>query len=628
MRYLTPTLCALVVSLCPAWGHAELSDELENELNTRVETHRSEGDELANTASLLTLGILGGGEAEKALEEAQTQDDERVRLAAGLGATYADLEDAESFLIEQLNNRSPLYPVLRDRVALVPDEMERELLESFLEEAEAKDRKAVFRYLAQQYGTLYDLLGTYATHEDDDIRSQALTAVQSTARADAFDWAEELVQSDDEALESDGFELMQTLSEVPGRQTRAKSALKIALESGSTSIRLKAAGRLLELHDRSAAEPLTSMLEEVEEAKIQTKIVELMLQHSVAPSVETISKMRESVEDETLKQKLLNLAISAGDDDMLEKVREMYGSTKFDERIKAAEALGYANDDEVISTLGRALVSEGNAEMRLVAARGLRRMASEEALTPLEEALDQEKKKEIKLEIIRAFGSIGTEKAMQTLQFNSTVQDPELKKAIIRAVREANHEKGFEVLKLFFNARNLDLQWRAFVAGLSLEPDKAMKRADSVLRNPPEGFMSDLESLGLNAQEQIFGTLMTHDTPRVRTSAFRSARKLGDTMTSRFRELLVDSETPDDIRRLLVDHFAAWRQAPNTPYLGKVVRDASEELARRAAWALTRYIDQDLGATFRGYFEHDDKAIQAIATYGLASIHRGEGDDE
>jgi HEAT repeat protein len=629
MRYVVSCLCLVALAVSPTLGNAEISDELEKELNKRVDTHLSEGDETGRTAGLLTLGMLGGDEAEKKLEQFKTKDDEDARLAAGMGLTYLDAEKGREFLVEQLQNRSPLYPVLRDRVSLLPDSVERDLLESLVEALEPAKRKGVFRYLARQQGTLYELLGTYATHDDDEMRSQALTAVEATAHPEALEWAERLVQSDETARRREGLEVMTTLSEIPTRRDRAMSALKTALEVDSTSIRLKAAERLFELNDRSASEGLISMLEETDETETRRKIVELMLEYDVAPSTKTISKMRESAEDSALKELLLNLAISAGDDEAMKKVRKMFGTTKFDERLRAARALGYANGEEAVSTLGRALVTEGNAEMRRVAARGLRRIASEQALTPLEKALEQEKKKDIKVEIIRAIGSVGTDEAIQILQFNSTVRDPELKKAIIQAVRDANNPKGLEVLNLFFNARNLELQWRAFVAALDLDPEQAMERAETALRSPPDGFIDDLKSLDASAQKTIFQTLLTHDTPRIRKTALRTVRTFGDDMFPTLRDLLVDSSAPEDMRRRIVTLFSFRPSPDNIPYLEKIARDAdSESLARRAAWALTRHDDQKMGgATFRGYFDHDDEGIQAIATYGIAVLEYGSDDE-
>ncbi|MFB6375051.1 MAG: hypothetical protein ABEN55_18460, partial [Bradymonadaceae bacterium] len=227
----------------------------------------------------------------------------------------------------------------------------------------------------------------------------------------------------------------------------------------------------------------------------------------------------------------------------------------------------------------------------------------------------------VKIAVIEALGAIGTEDAMRILRFNSRTRLPELKKAIIAAVRKAGRKDGAKTLNLFFGARNTEIQWRAFVAALDVAPDVAMERVEQTFRNPPDNFMSDLEELPLERQKRILKALLTHNNDRVRSTALDHARLIGQPLFPMFRKHVVDKEIPTDVRTGMLRSLSAAKQDEDTSRFEKIVRQGGDEnLVHLAAWTLADYGSEDLEATFRGLLTGEDVGLKAIGAYGLARI--------
>ena len=600
---------------------AEVSDELSKELKGYVDENLTEKNKAATRAPLPPPGLIAEDEEQGKIAEYKTADELFLRISAGLALWQSGESEAKDFLIKQLTSETNILPLLRGQLSVLPDDREVELLEALIEKGKPAHKKAIFRYLAGQWGELYGLLSDHLDTDDAKLRSMAHNAARYTVRKEMVDVVgSKLLTSEDGKLRKQGLELVMAASRWPGRADRVVEVLKKAVDSDDTTLARKAAVRLLELHDKSGVERLVELLGSLEEAKPKKKIARALLAHDVSPSPDKMTKLRKKAEDEELKQVFLELAVASGDDAMYQKIKKMFASTHFDKRVAAVKALGHSNEQGAIDLLGRALF-EGNPDMRYHAAHSLRQIGSAEGLDPLKRALSQERDKRVKLEVVRAFGAVGTSEALKVLRFNSRTNDTELMSAMVAAVREAGIEEGAENLDLFFDARNLKIQWKAFVAALEVAPEKAMARTDEAFRNPPSGFMSDLRSLSAEPFKKIVKHLATHDNDRVRRKGIKAARRIGEPMLAFYREVAMDDEAPNDARRAFLTELAERKNVEDRPRFERLVRqEDSEQLVKLSAWTLTEYASKGLEATFRGFLGKEDVGLRAIGGYGLAAI--------
>lgn len=638
------TLLAVTLLATPA--RAEVSDELAEELKGYVDQCIEQGDTVAKRAALLTWGyIADDDEQREAMAEYKSADEAAVRLAAGLAHWRAGGEEAKSFVVEQLNERASLFPALQNEVWVIEDERERELLKQVIEEGEPPQQKAVFRYLSRQKGPLYALLGEYVASSDSSLRGFAVDAVRGTARKRALDFVEsKMLASSDEAVQVRGVELASYLSEFPGRVTRAKEVLKGALEHDNAAVVEKAGIALLDLHDDSGVDKLVELMADADELKRKKKIARAMLERDASPPGERVTSLYKEAQlalkrkeksdkegssppgasagpvDAELAQLYLQLSAAAGEDEAFKKIKHMFGTTRFEKRLNAAEALGYVDKSEAAEMLGKALF-EGSEEMRLAAARSLRQNGSEEAIPSLKRAIQQERNDEVKVQIIRALGAIGSEKALRILRFNSKTRKPAIREAVIAAVRDAGAKRGFQTLQLYLSGRDLEIQWKAFLAALEIAPDKAMGKVDDIFRNPADNFMQDLRAVSSERQKLLLPELLTHDTRRVRTEAFRGARQIGPPLYDVFRDIAFDSDAPDDIRRKCLRLLSTIRATEDRSRFEKLVRNSdSLEFKKLGLWTLAAYGSKSLEATFRGFVTSDSPLIKALGAYGLVRV--------
>ncbi len=617
------SLGLLLLTLVPATAGAAVSDELAEELQGHVDEHVDGDDLAAKRAGLLTWGLIADSDDHDAIAEYKTADKLPIRVAAGSALMMAGDSEAKSFLVDQLTGESDVFPLLRDHIRVLPDEMERELIESLVDKGDAPHRRAAFRYLSTRYGELFELLSNYATDSNAEIREPAIEALRASGREKALEVAEsDLLSSGDSKLQGAGLEMVVGISRLPGRAPAAIEVLKGAADHDNDEIAQKAAIRLLEMHDKSGVDRLLSLIGDLENKARRLEIVDALLEHGIAPETKQVKKLREKTDDGKLKHKLLELVVASGDDETFDKVREQFGSTHFDKRLVAARAMGASDDDKAVEMLGEALF-EGNADMRLAAARSIRQISDAESLSALKRAISEERNQDVKIEVIRALGAIGSEKALRVLRFNSRTRQSEVKKAIIEAVREAGKEKGADTLNMFFDSRDLELQWKAFIAALDVAPDVAMERVEQAFRNPPDNFMRDLESLPMNRQKRLLEVLLVHENDRVRSEAIEQARRIGAPLFEMYRELAGSEDTPESTRLGLLRRLGAAGNEKNVALLERVVREseADSELAQFAAWTLTEHATDDLEATFRGYLSGDEAVLSAIGAYGLGRMN-------
>jgi hypothetical protein len=614
---------------------ADISDDLRKEVNGYVETHLAEGDAQVKAAALVALGRVADGDEEiKKLKEYKTADDGRVRLGAGVGLMIAGADDSTSFLVGELVDQSGLYGILRSRITVLPDEKEAELLEALLDSDEAKEavRRDVLRYLGEQTGPLYTMATDMLTSSDAKLRAGALNAVKATARLEALDVASKMLDAADTGIQSDGLDLATSISQVPGKRAEAQKVLEDAVDLESEKLAIDAAYRLLDLQNKAGVDRLVEILKDSEDVDTRLDIANTLLEHGITlptdvvkPMWQKAKKANKAEKDDDasspeLEQALLNLTVASGDSDVFETLVKQFDSTVFSERLPASKAFGFSEQKKAIELLSDALF-EGNEKMRMNAAVSLKQIGQPRGLDALKRSLRQERVPEIKKQVIAALGAIGNDDAMRTLQFNSTVRQPEMKIAIIDAIHASGNPKGMETLRMFFSARNMDVQWEAFMTAMHLKPGAGMDQIETVFRNPPQDFISDLETLEIATLRNLYEKLLATDNGRVRRAVLGSMVRIGEPMMSLLRSSIVDVSVASETREEMMLILSELKRKQDVSFMERLVRDlGSGPLVTRAAWTLAEISTPDLEASFRGWLGRDNALLNAIASYGIASL--------
>ena len=617
---------------------AEISDDLRKEIDGYVEKHLAEGDAEVKSAALVALGRVADGDEDiEKLKEYKSADDGRVRLGAGLGLIIAGEDEGESFLVGELVDQSGLYGILRSQITILPDDKEASLLESLLDSETAKDsvRRDVLRYLGEQTGPLYTMVTDMLTSSDPARRKAALNAVKATARIEALDAASEMLDSSNTDIQSGGLELAISISRIPGKRSDAQDVLETAVDVESDTIAIEAAYRLLDLQNKAGVDRLVQILKNSDDVKTRLEIADTLLEHGVTLQTDVVKPMwqaakkasekKEKDDDKVatspeLQQALLELTVASGDSDVFKQLVKDFGSTTFSDRIPPSKAFGYSEKPKAIELLSKALF-EGSEEMRMNAARSLKQIGQPGALDALKRSIRQERVPDIKKEVIAALGTIGNDDAMRTLQFNSTVRQPEMKIAIIDAIRESGNSKGMETLRMFFSARNTEVQWRAFMTAMHLEPGAGMDQIEQVFRDPPQNFISDLEELEIATLRDLYEELLDSDNGRVRRQVVDSMVRIGEPMMSLLRNSIVEVSVPTETRREMMLILSEHKRKQDVSFMERLVRDLGQgEIVVRAAWTLTEIATPDLEASFRGWLGRDNALLNAVASYGIASV--------
>jgi HEAT repeat protein len=616
----------------PTLASASLSKDLKEELQGYADTHKKAEDAEAKQAALMTLGRIGDSAAKKTLAEFKSAEDKRVKLAANMGLWLAGDRRADNALVDQLTGDAQLYLTLRDVISGLPDDKEASLVKQLVKKADDAKKRDVFRYLAQQHGDLYALLGDYLVNRDDKERAGAVEATLFTARDQAADFAQKMIDSRRKQIRASGVKLAMGLSGRPGGMDKAITVLEDALEETSGDVADGVARYLTTLgNDKGSAYlveklgKLGKLKEDKKDKKDKEKheelqeIAEFLLEHRVTVSAEVAKPLMESKND-AIKALGFQLAATSADDAFVGKLHEMFASTIFDKRVIAVKALGYTGSDQAVGLLGRALF-EGNKDLRLYGAKGLGRIGHKNGLRFLEKALGGERDPAVKLAVVEAVSRIDEAKSLQLLRFQTTQRDPKIKLAVVQGIRRLGQADGVKALTVVQQDRNLDIKWQAFLTTLELAPEQGLALMSSALRNPPTGFMADIEQLDADTRTKVIKHLLVHGDDASRAAAMSTARRSGESMFGMYRELVTESDTPDNVRRMALSALAEKRDDKDKSLFEKLVKSDSKATRRLAAWTLTAYASKDLEATFRGMLGHDDPAIKSIAAYGLAAVN-------
>jgi HEAT repeat protein len=617
-RLLVSVFVALVGM--PVLAHAGPSAELKEELQGYVDANKESDDLEARQAALMTEGRIGQRAARKSLAEYTDAEEDRVKLGAAMGQWLAGDRGAVNTLVDHLAEDSRLYLTLTDVTSALPDDEQEVLLGRLVKKVDAKQRRDALRYIAEQYGDVYDLLDGYLTGRDDELREAALKAALSTARDEAIGFANKMVSNRREKIRADGFELARGLTRRPGGAPDALDVIARLVDDRSAELAEKAARHLVrEGHDKGA-DRLATFLAEADDDDRRRELAKFLVDHNATVSLEVARPLIDSDDDE-LTSLGWQLAAKTGDEEVFDELKTMFSSTHFDQRIIAARALGRTGDDQAALILGKAL-SGGNETLRLHAAKSLADLGSERSLTYLKKAISNERNPEVKIAVVDAISRIDSDQSFNLLRFQTTARNPELKLAVVRGIRRLGRSDGARALRVVHQDRDLAVKWEAALAVIEVDPKAGMQHMKSLLRSPPDHFIADVEALEPSARDAILEHLLVHGDSERRALALSTARRIGEPLFGLFRELVQDADTPANVRRSLLQALAAKSDPQDAGLFEKLVRDAdSQDIARLAAWTLASYATEDLEATFRGLLGHDDPAIKSIAAYGLAAIH-------
>jgi HEAT repeat protein len=605
----------------PAVAGAEPSKELKAELQGYVDATKAGEEAQATMYALMTEALIGGKEARKELAALAKDKDARVRLGAAMGLVLADAPKAVDVLVAELKDDPQLFLKLSDSVTLLPDDREKQVLEALLEATKPAQQRAVFRYLAGQYGALYAMLGDYLMSEDAAVRGGALQAALFTARDEAAEFASEMLESGAEAVRADGLKLAIGLTQSPDGCASAVAVLEGALKADSATIANQAARHLVKLDNAAGADFLGASLAKLKEDEKKIEVAAYLLENSARISDEA-AKALMAAENEKLKAAGWQLAAANGSADVLDKLVEMFASTTFSERVIAVKALGRSGSKKAVRLLSGALF-EGNRDIRLDAARGLARLGDPAALGALQRALNGERDREVKIAVVEAVAAIDTPKSLQLLRFQTTSRDPKIKLAVVRGIRQMGQKEGVKALKVVRNDRNLKIKWQAFLTTLELAPKMGVSQMERALRNPPTGFMTDIVALDADTRARVLEYLLRHGGDAARAQALGTVQRIGEPLFGLFRELVADATVDEHIRATLLTALAEKRAPADKSLFEKLARSGATPAIQHAALAaLTEYGGKDLAASFRGLLGSEDATVKAQAAYGLAVINQ------
>lgn len=619
-KWIISSVLALTLSV-PALGQAQISSEMRSEVRGYAQEYKEHAEPVVRVAAILTLGQTATRQERREIEAFKTSDNERVRLAAGMALLLAGERSGAAFAAQQLKDSTTLYVTLRDVVSLVPAAQQRLILAEVLKGASPEVRRDVFRYLSEHRGEPFSILAGPLVDTNDEVRAQAIQALVATGRLDALGFAEAMMAHRSEAVRLDGLRLINTLRTRTAATTQAVELLEKALGDRAAAVKLEAARQLVFMRNAKGTEVIVAALAGAEENARRT-MVQTLLDNEVRPSLAPIEALIASTQDKEDKALLYELAASSREEAIFETLKKMFYSENFDERIIAVRALGRTKNAGAGELLGKGLF-EGQTEIRLHSARGLGHLADEASLPLLRRAVTQERVKEIRLAAIDAVGQHKSPAALQILRFLATDNDVDVKRHLVRALRSVGLPEGTQTLDVLARDRNTDVQWLAFLTVLELNPEQGLRQAPGALRNPPDSFAIDLDLHRYNAQTRLalFERLLTHESPRVRSTALQQIGLLGDEVYPALRKALLDGGTPGEVRTAIVYILTSAADEADKPLFERLVRqDAANDIGQRAAWALTRYADPSLEASFRGYLAMDNPTIRAIATFGLAGM--------
>ena len=605
---------------------SERTDEVQETAQALTE-HR---DPAVRAAALIAIGHVGTAEQRELLANFHSASSSDERLAAGAAQILAGDRQAVAFTAEQLLESRETYEATRNLAVLLPDDQVLAVVEAALNDAEAGDRRDLFRFLGAQKGALYDALTGRLTAGDEEVRKAALQAVVYTAREDTLGVAENLIGHRDASIRRQSLNIISPLAARPDLRAKAVELLTRLSEDGDDEIKLGAAKRLVELGEYKGAEILVGTLSAAEpDGRVET--LEFLVANDARGNLSILRPLIEEVEaddgDRQRERELLyELAATDADQDFIDDLRQKYGSTHFDERLVAFHALGRTGRDEVRSMLEQNL-GAGRTDLRRLSARGLGHLGNPESLGPLRSALSGERDLDVRLALIEAIGRIRDAQSVQVLRFLVTDRDPQIKLAIIDAFENLALPEASQGLELLLRDRDSNVQWRAFLVLLQLDPERASRHMNSALRSPPDTFSGDIDPYQLTSQARssLYETMLAHNGSRVRATAAEHGTVHRNVLLPVVRKTVLSDRIEADVRRDLVHLLITEGDDDDLAIFQRVItRYSGEPAAEAAAWHLAANPSSAFEETFTTLIGDDDEQAETvlaiIGRLGLAKM--------
>lgn len=618
-RTLAPLLAVLLA--CPIAADAKISKQLHEELSGHIAPMAEETDTTAKQALLLSRAILDGKKAQKELAAAQTHEDKRVRIAAGLGLLITGDKKAQTFVSQELASDARLLETLEELVAALPDSLEASVIADLWKTTTPDIKKVLARYAVTQNGPVLkvatDLLGG-KNAEDRKILVEAIVFTGTSSNLGAL---QNLLKSKDDGARTDAAQALIALSRHPELEATVRPILVGALGDKSQAVRSSVVRRLLEVRVPEAVTAAVELAKAAETSSARIEWMEAILATGLRPKLEDVKPWLASTDAEE-KALAHELGAASRDEAFIKTLLTMEQSTEFEPRMLALRALGRSGSAEAVTIYSRTLF-EALPEVRTVSAAGLAKLGREEGLAALERSLKNEKDAQIRLDVIRAIGTIKSPKSVQVLRFQVTNSDVRVKQATLEALRAIGLPEGAAALDVLLRDRNTEVQWLAFLTALELNSSQAEKAMTQAFRNPPASYLDDIRALQTKHRNQLLTYMLTKTTGTTQSDAIRYAIRYGG-FDAQLREIGMDSTGSTGDRRAIFLYFASSADAANRSVLERVARTSAgpKPLVHLAGWLLTRSREASGEPTFRGYLGSSDPGVKAIGLYGISSIHQ------
>ena len=593
---------------------AKQKEELQGYVASLVETT----DPDAEHAVLLIRGLVADAKDKKALLALESSEASRVRLGAKLAGVLAGDKKAPGRVVDEIIMQEADHGTIRWALAPLPDALEIDVLKGLVAKAKEGVLLATYQYLAETRGKSFGLLTAALSGKDETHRKAAAQAAVQSGRADVLDTAKTMLASKDDKVRREGVDLVVAFSRMPHALADARVLLGKATADRANSIREVAARRLVELNDGKGTTALLALAADEPDAAKASRMLTFLLDHGSKVSASSVSKWLES-DNAELKKRAYQITAAAKDGKFENKLVEMHASTEFEDRLLAVQSIGFTKSGKASSVLTTSLF-EARRDIRLAAAHGLVALGRADTLDALKTALGKERDKEIKLTIVDAIGAVGGKAALQVLRFQITTTDVDLKLRTIDAIAKMGLPEGGKALDILMRDRNSDVQQRAFVAMLELDPKAAKRYFTTVFRNPAGDFMSEVYAVEGAGAKMVRDYLIGKATGSARATEVRRLMRSGGDDASLYKIAL--SAGDDGLQRELVYFLGSRAKPKDLMTLEAIARGRNRPVARTAAWMLTRHPSKSLEASYRGYLVAGDDALKAIAGYGLATVWR------
>lgn len=607
---------ALFFVLAPQTVSAKLNKKTKEELQGYATKFETISDVDGKVAWLLTRGRLVAKKERKTIEAFKTDEDETVRFAAGLSLYLSGDRGALKFMKTEFAGHGNRLRLLDNVVATLDAKQQKKLLNAFLKDSKPEVASDLFRYAIKANPDW--VTKRLSARKKDKFHTQAWEAVSGATPKVTFAVIDK--ESTDKKNQDDraaALSLAIAWADAPKWKPDAlKRIRKIAKSDPSFVLKEKAARALVQHNAQGAGDLFVDAVWANPKPDGQESALAFLVQNGATV---TGKKLEAVIAGKNPKMKRNAYVLTSRKNKKLGKsLEEMYRSIEFEDRLTGVRAIGVTKSPNAKKVLTSAIF-EGDKKIRMAAAHALQDLADVETLGALKTALSNEKDPKIKFQIVKAIGSIKSEKALQILRFQTAGNDAKYKQAIIAAIKDIGLSKGAKALDVLIKDRNLETQWKAFLAMATLDIKEASRYYKAVFRNPVSSYLEDIDQLPPAIRKKIYTYLFISGGPSVKSTIVARGLKYNEFLPKVYK--LVNSGELSERARLDIARHIFKNDKLGRPKVEKFVRTTlSNRLARQGMWMLSQNPSKSDEPTFRGLLGHKDKSVGAIAMYALSGI--------